>query len=64
MIDPKPTVKLSDEDGNAYSILGRCNRSLRNAGANKEQIEEFMTEAKLGDYDHLLQTCFKWFEVE
>jgi hypothetical protein len=27
------------------------------------EIEIFIEEAKSGDYDHLLQTCMKWFDV-
>jgi hypothetical protein len=64
MIDPKPKVKLVGEDGNAFAILGRCRQSLQKAKATNEQIQEFMTEAKSGDYDHLLQTCCKWFDVK
>lgn len=62
MINPKPKVKLVGEDGNAFAILGRCNKSLRRAGATREQIEEFMTEAKSGDYNHLLTTVMNWFD--
>lgn len=64
MIDPKPKIKLVGEDGNAFAILGRCRRSLQKAGATNEQIQEFLDEAKTGDYDHLLQTCIKWFDME
>ena len=62
MLDPKPKIRLVGEDGNAFSILGRASRSLRQAGATPAQIEEFMTEAKSGDYDHLLTTVMTWFD--
>jgi hypothetical protein len=62
MLNPKPKIKLVGEDGNAYAILGRAHRSLKNAGATPEQIEEFMKEAQSSDYDNLLRTCMDWFE--
>jgi hypothetical protein len=37
---------------------------MRGAGIPKDEIDAFFTEAKSGDYDHLLQTCVRWFEVE
>ena len=62
MLDPKPKIRLVGEDGNAYAILGRAQRSLRQAKATPEQIEEFMKEARSSDYDHLLRTCMDWFD--
>jgi hypothetical protein len=61
---PHITVKLVGEDGNAFAILGRCQRAMRQAGLPKAEIDAFFTEAKSGDYNHLLQTCMRWFEVE
>lgn len=62
-IGPKPKVNLSGEDGNAFAILGRCSRAARHAGKPAAWVDRFMTEAKSGDYDHLLQTAFRFFEV-
>ena len=59
----KPVVKLSGQDGNAFNILGLCQRAARKAQMSKEQLEVFMKEAMSGDYDHLLQTAMKYFEV-
>lgn len=59
----KPTVQLSGEDGNAFSIIGRVRKALKRAGMHDE-AEAFTKEAMGGDYDHLLQTCFKYVEVE
>ena len=59
----KPLLELIGRDGNAFFILGGALRTAKKAGWSKEKIEQFMTEAKSGDYDHLLQTCMKWFEV-
>lgn len=65
-----PPIKLIGEDGNAFSILGRCRRAMkeqyRNDGISTEEFLEawsrFETEATSGDYDHLLQTVMQWFQ--
>lgn len=59
----KPVLSLLGQDGNAFVILGRAQRVLRQAGRGDE-VAAFMAEATAGNYDHLLQTCMKWFEVE
>lgn len=58
------TVKLTDEDGNSYTILGRVTKALRRTGTSQEEIDLFQNEATSGDYGHLLQTCAKWVTVE
>jgi len=57
---PRPKVKLAGEDGNAFAILGRVRRAMKDAGWNKEAIEQFTNEATSGDYDNLLQTVMKY----
>ena len=59
----KPKLKLSGEDGNAFFILGRAEQALRRAGFSQERRDQFQEEATSGDYDHLLQTCMRWFDV-
>src|SRR5208283_5097930 len=56
----KPKLKLSKGDGNAYSIIGRARRVAGQAGWSPEKIEEFIDDAMSGDYDHVLQACFKY----
>ena len=58
------TVKLSGEDGNAFAVLGKVRKALKNAGASPADLYTFTTHATSGDYDHLLQTCMKWVNVE
>jgi hypothetical protein len=58
---PEITVILTDEDGNAFAILGRCRRAMRRAGLSHE-IETFTQEATSGDYYHLLRTVMSWFD--
>jgi hypothetical protein len=59
-----PKVTLTGEDGNAFSIMGRCQRAARRAGWTQEQIDVVLNEMQSGDYNHLLQTAMKHFDVE
>lgn len=61
---PEITVRLSGDDGNAFVVMGKVNRALKEAKVPKEERDKFMQEAQSGDYDHLLQTCMKWVNVE
>lgn len=61
---PEIHVQLVGLDGNAFSIIGRCLTVMRKAGLSKEEREVFRKEATNGDYDHLLATCMKWFNIE
>ncbi len=60
---PNVDVALTGISGNAFMILGTVLKALRRGGATEDETKEFMTEARAGDYDHLLQTCMKWVEV-
>ena len=46
-----------------YSILAQCMKAMRKNKFSNDKIEEFMNEAKSGDYNHLLATCMEWFDV-
>jgi hypothetical protein len=61
---PEITVKLVGGDGNAFSILGSVIPATRAAKLPDEEIRQFRDEAMSGGYDHLLQTCVKWVEVQ
>jgi hypothetical protein len=66
MLEPKYSeiiVELSGNDGNAFSILGICRRTAREAKMDRNEFEVFVTEATAGDYNDLIQTCMKWFTV-
>ena len=56
-------VQLTGEDGNAFSILGRVDAALRDAGATRDERNDFIEEATSGDYDELLVTCMEWVNV-
>jgi len=64
---PKVKVKLVGEDGNSFSILGRCRKACRDL-LPKEEWEkiyhEFSEEAKSGDYNHLLCTVMDFFTTD
>ena len=61
---PHVTVQLTGINGNAFVVMGAVTLAMRRGGCNSEEIEEFRSDASSSDYDHLLQTCFKYVEVE
>jgi len=61
---PKPTVKLIGQDGNAFAIMGNIKQALKSAGADKEYIDKYISEATSGDYDHLLAVSMLYVDVE
>ncbi len=61
---PDVHVQLTDQDGNAFAILGRTAAALRRAGLAKDEIDAYFAEATSGDYDHLLQTTMRWVDWE
>ena len=64
IIHPEVTVRLVGVDSNAFSILGACRQSAKDAGLSKDEVAPFVDEATSGDYNHLLATCMRWFTVE
>jgi len=56
-------LRMVGEDGNAFFILGRAAKALRQAGL-RELVPEFQAEATADDYDHLLRTVMAWFDVD
>lgn len=61
---PGVYVSLTGEDGNAFMIIGRVARALRQADVPKAEIDAFTNEAMSGDYDHLLRTVTATVEVD
>jgi hypothetical protein len=58
-----PRLRLVGADGNAFNVLGLARRAAKKAEWPQEKIDEFMHEATSGNYDHLLQTCMRYFDV-
>lgn len=64
-IVPKVPVRLGDlrgPAGNAFAVLGQVHRSMKQVGTPPEEVSRFDTEAKSGDYEHLLDTVLEWCE--
>lgn len=59
----KPLLKLCGEDGNAFAILGRAQKTARKAGWTNERIDQMIDEATAGDYDHLLSVIMENFDT-
>lgn len=60
---PRIKVKLTGTSGNAYAVLGRCREAAMKGHMDPAKLAEFTTEATSGDYDHLLGTAMRWFDV-
>lgn len=60
----RPTVKLTDANGNAFTILGMTQKAMKDAGWPGSSIKEFLNEAMAGNYNHLLRTVMKYCDVE
>ena len=62
---PITDIKLTlvGEDGNAFMILGRARAALRRA-RRMDLWDAFNKEATSGDYNNLLATCMRYFDVD
>lgn len=60
---PEIQVQLVGLDGNAWSIMARVSSALEDSGISEEEVEQYLTESKSGDYDHLLRTATEWVSV-
>ena len=60
---PNIEVKLVGEDGNAFAILGRVRKALKENGVSEDEILAFTEEAMSSDYSHLLATVMRTVRV-
>jgi hypothetical protein len=60
---PEVHVRLVGEDGNAFAIMGRVSRALKEAGVPQAEIDAYYAESTSGDYDNLLRTATRWVQV-
>lgn len=60
---PEIEVQLSEQDGNAFSIIARVTKAMKRAKIPDSEQSAFREEAMSGDYDNVLQTCMKWVNV-
>lgn len=49
-------LDISGPKGNAFCILGIAQDYFRQCDVDKDDVSAFMTEAKSGNYDHLVKT--------
>ena len=63
-MEDKPNLKIIGQDGNAFNILGLARRAATKAKWSADKIDEYLTEAMSGDYNHLLATTAKYFNVK
>lgn len=61
---PEITVQLVGKNGNAFYILGLCKSAMERNHLPQNEIDQFMSEATSGDYNHLLVTVMAWFDVD
>jgi hypothetical protein len=60
----KPVVKLIGEDGNIFSIMGKCTKALKRVGQNEQAKELTEKIFSSSSYDEALQICMQYIEVE
>ena len=60
---PQIVVKLIGTDGNAFAVMGKVTKALRDAGISKEERDAFTAEATASDYNNLLTTCMRWVTI-
>jgi hypothetical protein len=59
----KPECELLGHDGNVFNIMGRTIKVLQRAGYPKWKIDEYVKDAKSGDYDHAIFVTGQWVEI-
>jgi len=52
---PHVKVKLVGEDGNAFAIMGRVQKAMREGCCREKDIERYVEQCTSGDYDNLLR---------
>lgn len=60
---PDIEVQLSGENGNAFSIIARVRRALRDNGVSSDEVNTYVDEALRGSYEDLLVITMKWVTV-
>jgi hypothetical protein len=61
---PQVKVALQGEEGNAFAILGRVRKAMKEAGVSNDEIESYLKEAMSGNFDNLLQVTMKWVDTD
>lgn len=57
----KPQCRLTGEDGNAFAIMGRVTKALKDAGQG-DLVKEYQAKATSGDYQNLLNVSMEYVD--
>ena len=60
----KPTVVLTDGDGNVFLLIGKASKALKRAAMYTEAAEFSKRALGAGSYDEVLQIIMEYCEVE
>ena len=64
VIEKTVNLDLVGVNGNAFMIMGVFQRQAKREGWSQEEIDLVLTEAKSGDYNHLLATIINHCEAK
>ena len=53
---------LEDVDGNAFAIMAYVSMVMRREGKSNEEIDNYLEDAKSGDYSHLIDVSVEMCE--
>lgn len=56
-------VNLTGVDGNAHAILYEVSLAMKKHNVPHEDLDNFYLEAMSKDYNHLIQTCAAWVNI-
>ena len=56
VINKSVNLDLVGVNGNAFAVMGVFKKQAKREGWTQEEIDTVLTEAKSGDYNHLLAT--------
>lgn len=60
---PDIEVQLTGTNSNAFALMGEVSEAMRLNDVPQTEIDECLTEAISGDYNHLLKTLSGWVSV-
>lgn len=58
----KTKYTIAEEDGNAYAIMGYVCMIMKREGKSNEEIDNYLEDAKSGDYHHLIDISVEMCE--
>jgi len=62
--EERPVVKLIGSNGNAFAVMGKIKQALKKSGADKEYIDQYISEAMSGNYDNLLVVSMEYVDIQ